>query len=103
MKTKTRKELDKEFSGHMQWEIIQGHFQVIENTREGTIVCPEQYAEYPGNEDAARAYGVGTEDVSTVFGWFSRLSAPGYMDCTEWSGPFNTEEEAAQSLLSLYA
>jgi hypothetical protein len=27
-------------------------------------------------------------------GWFYRLSAPGYMDCTEWSGPFATEADA---------
>lgn len=29
-------------------------------------------------------------------GWFYRLSAPGYMDCTEWTGPFKTEEEARE-------
>lgn len=21
-------------------------------------------------------------------GWYGRLSAPGYMDCTDWQGPF---------------
>lgn len=26
--------------------------------------------------------------------WFARLSAPGYMDCTDWSGPYDTEAEA---------
>lgn len=28
--------------------------------------------------------------VETQEGWFCRLSAPGYTDCTEWSGPFLT-------------
>lgn len=27
-------------------------------------------------------------------GWFCRLSAPGYLDCTEWEGPFASEDEA---------
>lgn len=27
-------------------------------------------------------------------GWCARLSAPGYLDCTEWSGPFPTEDLA---------
>lgn len=36
------------------------------------------------------------------FGWFCRLSAPGYMDCTEWSGPFDTEDEAREHLAETY-
>ena len=28
-------------------------------------------------------------------GWYSRYSAPGYLDCTDEIGPFETEEEAA--------
>lgn len=27
-------------------------------------------------------------------GFFARLSAPGYLDCTDWEGPFATEGEA---------
>ena len=34
--------------------------------------------------------------------WFGRLSAPGYLDCTEWSGPFDTEKEAMDNLIELY-
>ena len=30
-------------------------------------------------------------------GWYSRLSAPGYLDCTDWSGPFTTEQEALEN------
>lgn len=26
--------------------------------------------------------------------WFARLSADGYLDCTDWSGPYKTLEEA---------
>ena len=35
-------------------------------------------------------------------GWFARLSAPGYMDCTEWSGPFATEDEAREYIRDTY-
>jgi len=35
-------------------------------------------------------------------GFYHRLSAPGYMDCTDWSGPFDTEEAAVADLLSTY-
>ena len=34
--------------------------------------------------------------------WFGRLSAPGYLDCTDWSGPFDTEKEAMDYLIELY-
>ena len=35
-------------------------------------------------------------------GYYCRLSASGYLDCTDWSGPYATIEEAAQALLDLY-
>jgi hypothetical protein len=36
-------------------------------------------------------------------GVYSRLYAPGYLDCTDWHGPFETVEEAVAKLLNLYA
>lgn len=35
-------------------------------------------------------------------GYFARLSAPGYLDCTEWNGPFETELEAEEYLVEMY-
>ena len=35
-------------------------------------------------------------------GWYSRLSAPGYMDCTEWTGPFKTGDEALAYCMEMY-
>jgi hypothetical protein len=37
-----------------------------------------------------------------VTGFFWRLSAPGYMDCTEWCGPFATEAEAKADCDEMY-
>lgn len=82
----------------MQPEIVHCHFQVINNTNEGDIACPESDSMYRGNEDAAKAYGVSVEDVETVLGWGYRLQAPGYLDSTEW-GVADTEAEAIRELL----
>lgn len=35
-------------------------------------------------------------------GWWARLSADGYMDCTDWSGPFATEAEAREHIKEQY-
>lgn len=41
-------------------------------------------------------------EIERNYGWYARLSASGYMDCTEWSGPFETEAEALSELCSEY-
>jgi hypothetical protein len=37
-----------------------------------------------------------------VDGYCVRLSSPGYLDCTEWFGPFETYEEAQDHLTTLF-
>ena len=37
-------------------------------------------------------------DVEFETGWYARLSAPGYMDRTDWIGPYETEGEALKAL-----
>ncbi len=34
--------------------------------------------------------------------FYCRLSAPGYMDCTEWDGPYETEWDAVNALIQNY-
>ena len=42
-------------------------------------------------------------EVSLVRGkFFARLSASGYMDATDWAGPFDSEAEARDSLSEAY-
>jgi len=56
-------------------------------------------------EDEAREYLTeqGEETPEDFYaGWYSRLSAPGYLDCTDWSGPFTTEKEAFTYVCELY-
>ena len=38
------------------------------------------------------------DDDSSKSGYYARLSASGYMDCTDWSGPFETSDEAYENL-----
>lgn len=35
-------------------------------------------------------------------GWCARYSAPGYMDCTDWCGPYPTREQAERECEALY-
>lgn len=37
-----------------------------------------------------------------VTGYFARLSAPGYLDATEWAGPFETLAEAREYIADTY-
>ena len=41
--------------------------------------------------------------VEELTGYAARLSASGYMDCTEWMGVYDTAEEAARELVEAYA
>lgn len=35
--------------------------------------------------------------------FYCRLSADGYLDCTDWHGPFDTIDDCAQFLIDTYA
>jgi hypothetical protein len=41
-------------------------------------------------------------NVERVEGYFSRLSAPGYLDCTDWLGPYETEQAALDAVKDMY-
>lgn len=34
--------------------------------------------------------------------FYCRLSASGYLDCTDWHGPFDSVDEAADHLMDMY-
>lgn len=35
-------------------------------------------------------------------GWYGRLSAPGYLDASDWQGPYETGEEALKAVMNFY-
>lgn len=40
--------------------------------------------------------------IKRVNGWFARLSAPGYLDATEWCGPWDTEDDAMKEVMDMF-
>jgi hypothetical protein len=49
-------------------------------------------------EGEVRVFHTGDVDCERHEGWYTRFSAPGYMDCTPWSGPYATSREAFHAL-----
>lgn len=60
--------------------------------------APGVFADMQG-EDVADIHSVERDDAPK---WYCRLSAPGYMDATDWSGPYDTREEAQHAIESDY-
>ena len=44
----------------------------------------------------------GAPDTVEEEGWWARFSAPGYLDCTSWVGPYETEKAALDGLAEVY-
>lgn len=62
----------------------------------------EDSPEWPAIVQAFGPYVAGDmQSVSPGHGWLARMSAPGYMDCTEWRA-YKTEIEAMQALIDMY-
>jgi hypothetical protein len=51
---------------------------------------------------APYCYGGSVYSATQECGWYARLSAPGYLDCTPWEGPFTTEALALVSICNTY-
>lgn len=76
-----------------------GSWHVVETTC-GTFVIPADLAE--GTLSGVREYVEGTpESVETREGWGARLSAPGYLDATDWT-LFQSEAEALDHLVEVF-
>lgn len=80
----------------MKPEITHRTFTVLD-TSEGIICIPSDISEEDAVSPRTRIY---SREEAT--GFFARLSMPGYLDCTEWQGPYATEEEALKALADQY-
>jgi hypothetical protein len=67
------------------------------NELDNSFMCPD--IEYL-NESEAREY---LDDPEASEGLYARLAAPGYLDCTDWLGPFENEWRAYAELLETYS
>ncbi|MFQ5625521.1 MAG: hypothetical protein ACE5FM_02585 [Methyloligellaceae bacterium] len=84
----------------MQPVVIYDTFWTAE-TIAGREVIPSDVAE-SANEAASMMIDTPAHGPFKETGWWARLSAPGYLDATDWSGPFDTEDAAMDALIELY-
>ena len=71
--------------------------QTMRETFRGSFMQPQCYR----GSDIEEAILEAGLDCETD-GIYCRLSASGYLDCTDWHGPFATIDEAAQCLIDTY-
>lgn len=84
----------------MRVETFKGKMMQFEG-RNGIEVVPLDVADI--TRDALMKESKGFEVTEEIIsGWFARYSAPGYLDCTDWDGPHETEDAAIESVKSLY-
>ena len=74
-----------------------GTFHIGETTDGTVILHPDVF------ESEKKHYKLlNGEQWQKQTGWYGRLSAPGYLDCTDWSGPYSSEEDADEALNDMY-
>jgi len=86
--------MDNEF---MIPDIEEGDWHKVDGTA-GTSWFP---ADNFTADEATTEYDGEADTVETIHGYGARLSAPGYLDCTDWT-VFATYEEAARYLVDTY-
>lgn len=72
----------------------------------GTMYSSPDGHLYPADdfskEQVAEAENCSVEDIETQSGHWARLSAPGYMDASDWGGPFESQAEARKYIEETY-
>ena len=85
-------------SAFMKPEVVYDTFVRVESTAGGFLVPADVVGDGPVR-DFIEGEPISSEKVT---GYFARLSAPGYLDATDWSGPFITEAAAREHIERFY-
>jgi len=78
------------------------------NTECAFMVPHAEYLPAASERSSNWAFEQAIEEDPTVHpldypaGWYSRLSAPGYLDCTDWQGPYANAFRAIRAVCDLY-
>ena len=89
--------------GFMEPQIVKDQWVEVDGSEGGSLI-PAELTGGLTTPTALADYYVGEiYEAELVTGWAARLSAPGYMDATEWMGLYDTPEEAAAALVEAYA
>lgn len=88
----------------MQPQYTREAFHVADNRSREREACPANvYGTLDRFMDEIGTHDEDREDGCTIEGkWWCRLSAPGYMDCTDWDGPFDTEQAARNAIVEAF-
>lgn len=78
----------------MKPQILLGDWALVEMGNGETVITPKGY------EDTLDQDEIDSIEYGHCYG--ARLSAPGYLDCTDWS-LYETFELAAESLIEMYS
>lgn len=85
--------------GFMQQQIAEKQeWHQVDTSNDGIVSYP---AEMFSKAWVAENHDVSEDEIETIIGFGARLSAPGYLDCTEWA-VFDTEKEAQDYLDEYY-
>lgn len=90
----------------MKPEVYEGQYYEVSANHGETHIVPFDVVGNMNQYAALADYVEGEIDnpddnTELCRGWLCRLSAPGYLDCTEWSA-FETEQEARDYLADMY-
>lgn len=86
-------QLQSEFMTAYEVECSDGGSYIVPLDVHPGAVNPDDLSDYVPSEPV-------TYDI--VEGWFARYSAPGYLDCTDWVGPKDTESAARKLCVEVY-
>ena len=81
----------------MRNAVEHGTFYVGETTIGTVILHPDVYVTEKSHYTLLRG-----ERWHKMKGWYGRLSAPGFLDCTDWSGPYRSSRAAYDALDEMY-
>jgi hypothetical protein len=95
--------MQKQVTEYMEWIAIDGNHGTTYVPADEDRELRKQLSRGIYDEQRAATYYEGTkiDTVSLVNGHGARMSAPGYMDCTDWT-IFDTPEEAERYLDEYY-
>lgn len=88
-------------SGFMKPQIVRDDWYVVDTTNGNTFIPIDVIGEDAEKDDFADYIEGEYLDHEKITGWGARLSAPGYLDCTDWC-VFDTEEKAKEHLREAY-
>jgi hypothetical protein len=75
---------------------VHGETQYIPAVVASPNPTPADLAEYADGDLSDNA------EITAVTAYWARFSAPGYLDCTDWHGPYDTKADATTGLADTY-